>query len=245
MPRYLIILTALLALSGCCFNFSKPTSEPYLMGWWQFLDNPGSVAKDNSGNGNDAIINGATWKDGTLYFDGVDDCVITPIVDTLQNFTMEAWVNAYTDSPHVMDLISKRSFNALSYDDFPFALVIDKTGLRADVAIDGGNDYSWDMSAATTEFEPGWRHIAATYDSSTLNIYVDGQLSGSKKGSLNLSRNSLPYTIGRAACEAPGQVNQIRFKGSIGEVWIYSGALSPEQIYQNYNYSVSIYRADE
>ena len=73
-------------------TLAPPTSSPAtapsasaqagLVGYWNFNDGSGSVARDSSGNGNDGAISGATWSAGKfgngLAFDGNADSVKLP-----------------------------------------------------------------------------------------------------------------------------------------------------------------------
>ena len=73
-----------------------------LVGYWSFDNGSGTVAVDSLGGGvNAALVNGPTWKssgrvNGSVLFDGVDDyvkCASTPVLDSLQAFSVQAWVN--------------------------------------------------------------------------------------------------------------------------------------------------------
>ena len=70
-----------------------------LVAEWHFDEGSGSTVKDNTGNGNDGIIHGATWVDGikgkALKFDGKDDYVEVQDSSSLRingNIAVEAWV---------------------------------------------------------------------------------------------------------------------------------------------------------
>ena len=63
-----------------------------------FDEGSGTIAKDESGHGNDGTIHGATWTTGisgkALNFDGVDDYVRIPdsaSMDVTEEVTVEVW----------------------------------------------------------------------------------------------------------------------------------------------------------
>jgi hypothetical protein len=67
-----------------------------------------------------------------------------------------------------------------------------------------------------------WYHAAATYDGTTIRLYVNGQEKGSEKVLLNTA--ALTSTIGRLDREGS------YFDGIIDDVRIYNRALSDEQV---------------
>lgn len=83
----------------------------------------------------------------------------------------------------------------------------------------GGNGFV--QSAATTQ-DTNWHHIAATYDGTTMKIYIDGTLSNSVNVSLSIPDNSYPLLIG-TNYGGSGAGNQQGFlAGSLDEVRISS-----------------------
>ena len=78
---------------------AKATLTEGLVGYWSFDDwaNPGC---DDSGNGHDGTVHGATWMagkfGGALSFDGADNYVSVPdepALDILEDITISAWVD--------------------------------------------------------------------------------------------------------------------------------------------------------
>lgn len=76
-PEYL--LPSKIPTPDCYYDFSKGSND----------DETRDIIKDYSGNGNDAVAHGFAWnedgsgyKDGALYFDGVDDCVSLDAFDS-------------------------------------------------------------------------------------------------------------------------------------------------------------------
>ena len=74
-----------------------------------------------------------------------------------------------------------------------------------------------------------WYHIAGTYDGSTMNIYVNGQLVGSASASGNINGYTGPLRL--AANGSGGEV----WNGKIDDVRVYSRALSQAEIQADMN----------
>jgi hypothetical protein len=89
MKKSLLVLTVLfLSVSHLLAQVPSYVPTDGLVGWWPFNGN----ANDESGNGNDGVVNGATLTedrfgnvDAAYSFDGVDD-FIQVANDTLLNF---------------------------------------------------------------------------------------------------------------------------------------------------------------
>ena len=68
---YVVCVWLLLGLAG-----SASAGDPAFLGWWQFDDGAGTVAKDSSGNGYDGTVYDAAWETGNfggaLRFSGAE-----------------------------------------------------------------------------------------------------------------------------------------------------------------------------
>lgn len=74
---------------------------PGPVGYWSFDEGYGATAHDESGQGNDGVVSGATWKGEEdcvvgkcLYFDGISDYVIasSSINPGTTDFTVNLWM---------------------------------------------------------------------------------------------------------------------------------------------------------
>ena len=86
-----------------------------------------------------------------------------------------------------------------------------------------------------------WHHIAVTYDGTTQCVYVDGQLNASEAANLD-SKDGLPIYIGgehNTDGTDSGRVRQ--FSGAISKVRVHGGALTAEQVLNNYNTEAADY----
>ena len=81
----------------------------------------------------------------------------------------------------------------------------------------GNNAY---LSSAQTVQDDQWHHIAATYDGTTMRIYVDGQLDASANIALTMATSNLPLKIGSTYGSGGRGEAQGYFKGQIDEARI-------------------------
>ncbi len=159
-----------------------------------------------------------------------------------QSLTIEAWIN----------------YDASSDDN---AIILDKSvGSQIDYRLEltGSGDartprfyiYSTAYSATATEpIPPGeWVHLAGVYDSGNINIYVNGELAGTRLTSGNTRANNGDLVIG---ANATGNGNF--FVGLIDEVRIWSSGKSMFEIRDrhrdllmgNEEYLATYFRFDE
>ena len=79
-----------------------------------------------------------------------------------------------------------------------------------------------------------WAHLAATYDGTTMRVYVTGAQVASRAQTGNIATSTDPLQIGGDS--AFGQY----FAGTIDEVRIYNRALSPTEIQSDMNTPVGV-----
>ncbi len=97
--------------------------------------------------------------------------------------------------------------------------------------------------SAERDAQPGqWHHVAATYDGTTMRLYVDGKLSASdtaQRGDINYPPRAF-YEIGAYRDDN----EHYRMQGLLNEVRVYDRVLSPEEIAASFK-SKPIARASE
>ena len=97
-----------------------------------------------------------------------------------------------------------------------------------DVGFVGGGEP--EMVISTHQFSLNtWRHVGATWDGSTLSLYVDGQLEGARALSGTIQFSGDPLTIGRHNLAGRG------FDGLIDEVEFFNRALSASEMQSIYD----------
>ena len=88
---------------------------PGPVGYWSFDEGYGTTAHDESANGNDGTITGATWQDESmcvsgkcLYFNGNDDYIDCGTFDPSENdITIQAWVKWLGDDNSHQQIVVK------------------------------------------------------------------------------------------------------------------------------------------
>ena len=238
MPRRLV--TGLLALLAV---FALPTSsraavpfgelaapsllasDPSLVGAWGFDEASGATVQDASGTGNAGTISGATRTasgrfGGALTFDGVNDWVTVPDAASLRlsgAMTLEAWVYPTAAGGAWRTAIMKERGSDLSY---------------ALYATDGANHpagfvyagASKDATASSALPVNTWTHLTATYDRTTLRLYVNGAQVATRAATSAITSSTGALRFGGNGVWGEW------FTGRIDEVRVYNRALTASEV---------------
>ncbi|OGV59602.1 MAG: hypothetical protein A2X45_05185 [Lentisphaerae bacterium GWF2_50_93] len=188
-------------------------------------------ASDDSGNGNNGTVNGATLvpdrfgnANRAYAFDGVNDyidCGNDASLD-LTTFSISCWVNSdHAPATGLSSYIIGKDSNYASFWD-------PKPGITFS---SGGTPYS---SISTSTFTADkWFHIAATYNQNTLTVYVNGS------SSFTISADKVPQTSTNPLCIGASSMLSDFFTGSIDDVRIYSRTLAPSEVTKLYKLTTS------
>ena len=186
---------------------------------WRLDETTGTAAADNSGRSNAGVVSGGgTWAPGqlggALQFDGVNGAVTKTSVAGLptgnQAHTLAAWVK-------VTALPANRAWIALLGDAGVGAhhWLINRNGTTQFGA--------WSSGQVAPVLGVGtWKHLAVTFDGTTLTGYLDGVAIGSNAATFNLKGVSL--NLARA------QVGENAFKGQVDDVRVYARALTASEV---------------
>jgi hypothetical protein len=207
--------------------------DPSLVGCWKFDEGSGTIAYDSSGNGNDGTLVladnaiSSAWVSGmygsALSFDGVDDYVQLAEQPPITNgFTFCAWVKRNGDSPSTQEVFNNHRFFLRTMPenenaDNPFEAFVNLA--------DGSVEPRAQSNVASTIGQ--WFFVAATWDKTTLTIYVNGEAKGSSTRSGELSSTTVEARIGRGE---QTNVNANPFNGLIDEVALFDVVLEAEDI---------------
>ncbi len=197
-----------------------------LRGHWKLSETSGTIAADSSGYGsNGTVFNGTAWTTacgGTRVFDfnGTSHYLSIPNASNLQPtgaLTIAAWIkgDAWGAGTDVDTIVRKGEGNPNNYQ-----LAISDG--RVELLLDGNDGAGF---RGNTVLATGvWYHVAATWDGSTVRIYVNGVLNNtpaSRTGTIGV--DTRPAYIG-------GRSGADQFDGMIHEVRLYDRALSQADI---------------
>ncbi len=201
----------------------NPVSGAQLVGYWPFNGN----ANDESGNGNNGTVFGATLvngrdgsPNGAYSFDGSTH-IQTPIVSWPLEFTLSCWVRVTTTGSFMRIIGNEFEQGAeLMYNAVPttIRIIISDPGLLTDI------------SGGTTNVG-NWQWVAVTFDGSNTALYVDDPVTPVDSGVYSLGSLNSVIEFGRpvASTAIAG------LKGDLDDIRIYDGVLSASVLTGLYN----------
>ncbi len=203
-----------------------------LVAWWKMDETTGTVAYDSSGNGNHATLHdGAAWAagriDGSLDFDGVNDCATVldhPSLDISEEITLAAWVRREGSTSDVWaKIIAKAKSTSTSH--YPYYLGARRDGEhKASFMLGDAGGGHYYVEAPEIIPLNSWTHIAGTYDGTTMRLYINGTEVAT------LTQSFTIYTNDKQAYIAGVPDGSAKFNGKVDDARIYRRALDPEEI---------------
>jgi hypothetical protein len=249
MKRILtFVMIGLLCLS--MFTMLRPllraAGQP-LVGYWNVDEGSGTVAHDNSGNGNDGILcNDPTWVNGksggALSFDGVDDYVnVTENTDLdphTSNWTISAWLNIAKlsnvyqwGSNYGFVIVGKRQ---TVYDKSLTLLVHAGTSENSQAKFAFILDGAFQANGAESSLMNvcGWHYVAGVRRGAELFVYVDGVEYGPNNFYLCGDWITAATDVSSTTQIHLGHHGawQSYYNGTVDEVRIYDRALNLQEI---------------
>ena len=243
----LTLILLLLAVISFAQNVPSYVPTNGLVGWWPFNGN----ANDESGNGNNGTVNGATLTSdrfgntGKSYsFDGNDwiDVNSSSSLNFDSTITISVWINS-DQSNFNSGLIGKwNDFNGLVQNgQEQFGITINDANSNSIYSL-----LKTDLSQVTyvqnqncSYSDSIWHNVIYIWDDNSLNLYFDGLLIGSTNISgrmLNFLQNLEIGRYGGGQATAGGNVH---YKGVIDDIGIWNRALDSTEIAALYNSSTS------
>ena len=135
--------------------------------------------------------------------------------------TLEAWINPDAKPSTYNTVINKSSDG--SWSDGYGLYWNGTSNLRFFV-----NSYTGAGAIETPVTKGSWSHVVATYDGSTLNLYVNGVLATSKSYSTPITNSLQELSVGEGA-------GGYYWRGGLDEVAVYGTALTAAQVAQHYS----------
>jgi hypothetical protein len=210
------------------FAGSVPEPEGGLVAAYSFDAGSGTSVADLSGHGNVGAIANATWAAGghsgsALSFNGTNAWVTvadSPSLDPHGSMTLEAWVKPTRAGAWATALIKEAAPDNLAYGLYASSDTGQPSG---NVLVDRTTTDTY-IRGTTTTPPNVWTHLAATYDGSTLRVYVNGALQASTPISGPIQASSGALRIGGNAIWSEW------YAGLIDDVRVYSRSLSDAEI---------------
>ncbi len=230
------LLTLCALLTGLTTQAQLPSYVPTdgLVGYWGFNGN----ANDESGNGNDGVVNGATLtedRDGNpnaaYSFDGTDDRIELIPLD-LPERTVSLWFRAENEA------IIINAIFACDYPSMQNGMTVAHL-LQNTLYTELGNGVPDNAIACTEPYQQDiWYNITMVKSLTVAETYLNGALLCSfPSENLNSTANQVPE-ISNVGCS---RLWDRFFNGSIDDIGFWNRALTEEEVLALYNgCSVSI-----
>jgi len=220
-----------------------------LVGHWK-LDDIEQVAEDSSIYGNNGFLMpefaGPIWTDGVLNgalsFDGIDnyvDCGNDNALDfSTEDFSISVWVNirgqwtgGTGSNENVCAILDKGTGHMVDGYGLHFSGNFMKIRFSTDGDDSGGEDTArFDLWNDDPLNYDQWYHVVAVRESGIKYLYVDGvQQSTTQNDARELSDTTRHLLFGKHDRDSDGW-----FNGIIDNVKIYSCALTPDEILDEY-----------
>jgi hypothetical protein len=217
-----------------------------LVGYWPFCGN----ANDESGNGNDGVVNGATLTEdrfgnanAAYGFDGLSNFIEVQddsSIDLSNQYSLSVWVEIpdYTlnnsEYPQRTILSKPRPVGGTGYS--MIALTGNEVpGLNTLRYGSGWNDDVANGFIASSDTLPldSWSHIVFTYDGVVAKLFKNGVESNSGSLNLNLLNSDQPLFFGKEF-DFNNALDNRWFKGNLDDIAIYNRALTPAEVQELY-----------
>ena len=209
-----------------------------LVGYWPFCGN----ANDQSGNGNNGTVNGATLttdrfgnNNSAYSFNGVNNSITIPDNTALRptNISISCWIL----SPQLTTgncIISKTQIGTATGEQY--IIGYDMNGkanfqIKRNSSCVAGTNWQYLYTNDNAITNDIWQHLVCTYDGTTMKFYKNGMLIQSYVPTAGPIDNCSGGTlnIGRF------WNNQYYFNGKIDDIGIWNRALTQQEISQLFN----------
>jgi Concanavalin A-like lectin/glucanases superfamily len=217
--------------------------------YWRFDDQGSPTTTDETPNANNGTYAGTTSfptpgalsGDPSQYanLDGSSGYASIPNATSLNPtsaITLEAWFKPTTGSVAAQKPILLKAYTSYGDPYYQYGLLINDaspyTKLLSFALTIGGGLSRLDVTNSGWVYN-AWNYVAATYDGSTMRLYLNGTQIGSKAQTGSISTYATPVDIG--AYETLTKNSTYLFGGGIDETAVYPTALSSTAIANHYS----------
>ncbi len=234
-------------IPGC---YSPTVLKYHPIGYWKLNDTGGRTAQDFSGNNYTGSLHGGVTEgynpgpilcnpnDTAMQMNGTNGEVTTPINNFIAGqMTIEAWfkINSWPNSPNPCcgnARIVSNDHTDNTGQTYGFELGVNYGGRSGFFWVGNGTtavNASWSLSSPLVLGQ--WYFYAGTYNGSTVNAYLDGQLVASE-GWNNQAVAAAPYPVSIGYDPA---YNGDYLQGDVAQVALFSGALTQSDLQLEYS----------
>ncbi len=211
-----------------------PPNDLGLVGYWPFDSVSGTMTPDMSGNKNNGTtVNSPTLVTGkigqALSFNGSSGVSVSSFA--INTLTISAWIRTtqVVGSSGSAQIINRDTTGGNNSRDWQFRMQ-GSPAVPTIILFNTGGTIAG-VAASTTVNDGKWHLVTATWDGSTIRMYVDGKVSGNPTSFSGTLNSGSPLLF----AEASGATGGSNFNGSIDDVRIYNRALSAFDIQQLYH----------
>jgi hypothetical protein len=236
-----ILLTAIVTISLATATMAQvPNYVPTngLVGWWPFNGN----ANDESGNGNNGTINGATLTEDRLgntnkaySFDGVNDQMEILNQNNSTNLTISIWlsINSYGSAIQSLDFstIIMKSNHWASVNGYSMLLNRDINNVNSRgiyLYIAGSAPYIFPFNWQINQ----WYHLVLTINNGNAELYINNNLINSYSNVAAIPQNNGNLVLANGNTQVPASY---LFPGKLDDIGIWNLALTQQEISDLFN----------
>jgi autotransporter-associated beta strand protein len=176
------------------------------LAFYRFNETSGTIANDSANLNNDGtLVNGPTWGNQALSFDGSNDYVQTPVANGSAR-TLAAWINP----------ISSTTKGCVFDTDIPYQYGSGWGVVNGVVEVILDNRFWYTGVAVSNNV---WQHLALAFDATQARLYLNGVLAAS----LNYTQGDVSAANYRIGASNAGGAH---FRGQIRDARIFGIALT-------------------
>ncbi len=238
----LLTIAVLLGLRITATAQTPPAYVPTegLAGWWPFNGN----ANDESGNGNNGIVNGATltedrFGNANAAYSFTSNFILIPHAEefNLINVSISFWMRCSSITDGVM--IKQTNYDNASFENFSIGAAAATSQLQLAANYNDPQciaGYGWEfVETPSNVYDSSYHHVVCVIIGNLLSIYVDGllaieatvdypEMSGCYGGDIQLGRD--------------WSVFNHYYLGDLDDIGIWNRALTQEEVTNLFNASV-------